>query len=161
MNKQTLKLSVKIGSLLKSKHLKLVTAESCTGGLIAAAITDVAGSSSYFEHGFISYSNESKQKMLGVKDATIKKYGAVSAEVTCEMAIGALRRSKAQVSIAVSGIAGPSGGSRKKPVGTVCFCFASKFSQPLNKEMKFKGSRGQVRLCATRFDLEQLVFYLM
>lgn len=101
----------------------LSTAESCTGGMIAAACTDLAGSSQWFERGFVSYSNEAKQEMLGVPHALIEQHGAVSETVAQAMVLGALKKSQAQVTLAVTGIAGPTGGSQAKPVGTVCFAW--------------------------------------
>ena len=101
----------------------LSTAESCTGGMIAAACTDLAGSSQWFERGFVSYSNEAKQEMLGVPHALIEQHGAVSEAVAQAMVLGALKKSLAQVALAVTGIAGPTGGSQAKPVGTVCFAW--------------------------------------
>lgn len=112
-------LAAQVGGLLKAHGLKLVTAESCTGGGVAQAITDVAGSSAWFERGFITYSDLSKQQMLGVSEATLSQHGAVSEAVVREMVAGALANSAAQVALAVSGIAGPDGGTPDKPVGTV------------------------------------------
>ncbi len=102
----------------------LATAESCTGGMVAARCTDLAGSSLWFERGFVTYSNEAKHEMLGVETALIKTHGAVSEEVARAMALGALRHSRAQVSVAITGVAGPGGGSADKPVGTVWFAWA-------------------------------------
>ena len=103
----------------------LATAESCTGGMVAARCTDLAGSSLWFERGFVTYSNEAKHEMLGVETALIKTHGAVSEEVARAMALGALRHSRAQVSVAITGVAGPGGGSADKPVGTVWFAWAA------------------------------------
>lgn len=160
MNKEIHELSIKVGKLLKNKNLKLVTAESCTGGLVTAAITAISGSSEYFERGFVVYSNEAKQEVLDVKKETLKKYGAVSAKAVEEMAIGALFHSKSQISIAITGIAGPIGGSKKKPTGMVYFCFASIFSSPSTKCKVFSGGREIVRTKATKFALEELIGYL-
>jgi nicotinamide-nucleotide amidase len=102
----------------------LATAESCTGGLVAASCTDLAGSSQWFERGMVTYSNEAKHELLGVDMALIEAHGAVSEEVAREMALGALRHSRAQVSVAITGVAGPTGGSASKPVGTVWFAWA-------------------------------------
>ncbi|MBT8421479.1 MAG: nicotinamide-nucleotide amidohydrolase family protein [Gammaproteobacteria bacterium] len=117
-------LATRVGKYLADQRLVLVTAESCTGGWIAQAITDVAGSSMWFDRGFVTYSNLSKQEMLGVGEAALQRYGAVSEAVAREMAMGALTHSAAQVGVAVSGIAGPGGGTADKPVGTVCFAWA-------------------------------------
>jgi nicotinamide-nucleotide amidase len=109
---------------LRARHLKLATAESCTGGLVAAAITDIAGSSDVFDRGFVTYSNEAKTEMLGVPSDLIAKHGAVSREVAEAMALGALAHSRADIAISVTGIAGPLGGSSEKPVGLVHFACA-------------------------------------
>ncbi|MBI4723518.1 MAG: CinA family protein [Rhodomicrobium sp.] len=113
----------------RSLGLKIVTAESCTGGLVAAALTSIAGSSDVFERGFVTYSNEAKAEMLGVDPALIRAHGAVSREVAIAMAACALRQSRAQLSVAVTGIAGPGGGSPEKPVGLVHFAAARALSQ--------------------------------
>ena len=115
-----------VGQALQAQQKKLVTAESCTGGWIAQALTDVPGSSLWFDRGFVTYSNAAKIQMLAVKPETLERYGAVSAETVIEMALGALRHSDADVAIAVTGIAGPSGGSEQKPVGTVFIAWATK-----------------------------------
>jgi nicotinamide-nucleotide amidase len=117
-------LAAQLASLLQAQGRMLATAESCTGGMISAACTDLAGSSNWFERGFVTYSNEAKTELLGVDAALIAKHGAVSEEVARAMASGAIGRSRAQVSVAVTGVAGPTGGSAAKPVGTVWFGFA-------------------------------------
>ena len=133
-----------LADLLLKNNLRLVTAESCTGGMISAACTDLAGSSNWFERGFVTYSNEAKTEMLGVDTALIEAHGAVSEPVARAMAFGAIRHSAAQVSIAVTGIAGPTGGSAAKPVGTVWFGFSVQGS--LHSEMmRFDGDRAAVR----------------
>ena len=137
-------LAKKLGQRLKSAHQKLATAESCTGGWVAQIVTSVAGSSDWFERGFVTYSNASKQEMLGVQEATLDKHGAVSEETAREMARGALRRSKGTVAVAITGVAGPSGGSREKPVGTVCFAWADK-KQLRSETRRFPGDRESVR----------------
>ena len=119
-------LAVEVGVALAQQHRMLATAESCTGGWIAQVITDIAGSSAWFERGFVTYSNAAKHDMLGVPEATIAMHGAVSEAVARAMAQGALAHSLAQVSVAVTGIAGPGGGSPSKPVGTVCFAWAGR-----------------------------------
>ena len=118
------KLAARVGKLLKTRKLMLVTAESCTGGWLGEAVTMVPGSSDWYERGFVTYTYSSKREMLGVKRRTLGKYGAVSEPAALEMALGALKSSHAQVAVAVSGTAGPSGGTRDKPVGTVCFAWA-------------------------------------
>jgi nicotinamide-nucleotide amidase len=137
-------LSGLLADLLQKNQLKLATAESCTGGMIAAACTDLAGSSNWFERGFVTYSNEAKTDSLGVDAAMIEAHGAVSEPVARAMAFGAVRHSLAQVSIAVTGVAGPSGGSAAKPVGTVWFGFS--VQGLLHSEMmRFEGDRAAVR----------------
>src|SRR4030067_3796017 len=118
-------LAAQVGGLLKAHGLKLATAESCTGGGVAHAVTDVAGSSAWFERGFITYSDLAKQQMLGVSEATLKQHGAVSEAVVREMVAGALANSAAQVALAVTGIAGPDGGTPDKPGGTGWFSWGS------------------------------------
>jgi nicotinamide-nucleotide amidase len=142
-------------SLLK-KGWKLATAESCTGGMIAAACTDVAGSSDWFERGFVTYSNEAKIEALGVDPALVAAHGAVSEVVARAMAFGAVRHSHAQVGVAVTGIAGPGGGSRQKPVGTVWFGF--QVDGRLSSETRlFPGDRRAVRDATVRYALNRLL----
>jgi nicotinamide-nucleotide amidase len=149
-------LSGLMADLLVNQQLKLVTAESCTGGLIAAACTDLAGSSNWFERGFVSYSNEAKSELLGVDAALIEAHGAVSEQVARAMAFGAVRHSQAQVSIAVTGVAGPSGGSAAKPVGTVWFGFCVQGT--LHSEMqRFDGDRAAVRQQTAQHALRRCV----
>ena len=128
---------------------KIVTAESCTGGLIAAAITSISGSSAMFERGFVTYSNDAKIDMLGVLPDSLNLFGAVSAEVAEEMATGALDYSCADIALAVTGIAGPTGGSDIKPVGHVCYGIATKDGTRFHATMNFKGDRNSVRHQAT------------
>jgi nicotinamide-nucleotide amidase len=137
-------LARKVGEKLKSSRAMLVTAESCTGGWVAQAVTSVAGSSDWFERGFVTYSNDSKQEMLGVRDETLARHGAVSEETAREMAQGALARSKATVALAVTGVAGPGGGSATKPVGMVCFAWAGKHAVK-SETRRFSGDRESVR----------------
>jgi nicotinamide-nucleotide amidase len=137
-------LAAKVGKRLKAARSMLVTAESCTGGWVSQAATGVAGSSAWFERGFVTYSNAAKQEMLGVRKSTLKKHGAVSEETAREMAKGALKKSRGRIAVAVTGIAGPTGGSDAKPVGTVCFSWATRRLQ--RSEMRrFKGNRESVR----------------
>nr|WP_229676188.1 CinA family protein [Polaromonas eurypsychrophila] len=141
--------------MLKKDWL-LATAESCTGGLISAACTDLAGSSAWFERGFVTYSNEAKRELLGVDAAVITAHGAVSEEVVRAMVQGAIMHSKAQVAVAVTGVAGPTGGSRTKPVGTVWFGFM--VDGRLSSEVKhFGGDRAAVRLATVQHALQRLV----
>ena len=123
----------------------LVTAESCTGGWVAQAVTSVAGSSAWFERGFVTYSNAAKHEVLGVAKQTLKKFGAVSEETAREMAAGALRRSRGTIALAVTGVAGPAGGSKAKPVGMVCFAWARKGRAPRSETRRFRGGREAVR----------------
>lgn len=133
-----------LAAVLQDNGWMLATAESCTGGMIAAACTELAGSSNWFERGFVTYSNEAKTEMLGVDAALIEAHGAVSEVVARAMAFGAVRHSRARVSVAVTGIAGPSGGSKEKPVGTVWFGFM--VDGLLSSETKrFDGDRAAVR----------------
>lgn len=150
-------LAEQAGQLLKTHRFMLTTAESCTGGQIAEAITQIAGSSQWFERGFVTYSNTAKQEMLGVKKTTLEKAGAVSAETVIEMAEGALQHSHAQVSIAVTGIAGPGGGSKDKPVGTVWLAWALP-DKPIQTIIKhFNGDRQTIRTQTTIFALQRLI----
>ncbi|HCI13156.1 MAG: damage-inducible protein CinA [Gallionellales bacterium GWA2_60_142] len=150
-------LAAQIGGLLKSHGLMLATAESCTGGGVAQVITDVAGSSAWFERGFVTYSNLSKQQMLGVSEDTLQRHGAVSEAVVREMAAGALRHSGAQVALAVSGIAGPDGGTPDKPVGTVWFAWALRDGPVVSRMRRLGGNRAEVRVKAVRIALQGVV----
>jgi nicotinamide-nucleotide amidase len=134
-----------VGEALMARDLMLSTAESCTGGWVAQAITDVAGSSQWFERGFVSYSNLAKQEMLGVQSETLEKVGAVSELCVREMVLGALNHSQAQVALAISGIAGPGGGSAQKPVGLVWFAWALKGQEVNTEQAQFSGERQQIR----------------
>ena len=144
--------------LLKHSHL-LATAESCSGGMIAAACTDLAGSSQWFERGFVTYSNAAKVEMLGVPAALIEQEGAVSEAVARAMADGALAHSQAHVSLAVTGVAGPTGGSEAKPVGTVWFAWC--VGGETHSEMQhFAGDRAAVRVATVRYALKRLLSLL-
>lgn len=134
----------------------LATAESCTGGMIAAACTDLAGSSNWFERGFVTYSNAAKTDLLGVDAGLIARHGAVSEVVARAMAFGAVRHSQAQVSVAVTGVAGPAGGSPEKPVGTVWFGFQVD-GQLASETRRFEGDRATVRALTVRHALQRLV----
>ena len=137
----------------------MVTAESCTGGMIAAACTDLAGSSAWFERGFITYSNAAKTELLGVDAALIAEHGAVSEQVARAMAQGAILRSNAQVAVAVTGIAGPSGGSKDKPVGTVWFGW-SVAGEVTSECRVFAGDRAAVRAATVDYALQNLLVLL-
>ncbi len=131
---------------LQSAGLLLATAESCTGGWAAQVLTCVAGSSAWFERGFVTYSNAAKREMLGVQEETLRACGAVSEETAREMAAGALARSHAGIALAITGVAGPTGGSAAKPVGTVCFAWALRSGDALRSETRrFHGDRDSVR----------------
>jgi len=132
--------------LFREHGRKLATAESCTGGLVAAALTEIAGSSDVLDRGFVTYSNEAKQAMLGVPAATLKRYGAVSAETAAAMAKGALKHSLADIAVAITGIAGPGGGSKAKPVGLVYFAAARRGGRQIAYSRRYgKIGRAQVR----------------
>ena len=135
----------------------LVTAESCTGGWVAKRVTDVSGSSGWFDRGFVVYSNEAKQDLLGVREQTLERYGAVSEQTVREMAEGALSHSRAQISVAVSGIAGPEGGTADKPVGTVWFAWGRTGRPTRTQKRYFAGEREQVRRLAMVFALEGVI----
>jgi len=137
-------LAVQIGVALSERSLMLATAESCTGGLVSAAITDISGSSGWFERGFVTYSNEAKSTMIGVPAKLIRDHGAVSEEVAHAMAEGALLNSRAQVSLSITGVAGPGGGTAEKPVGMVCFGWSNRITT-LTATQRFRGDRGQIR----------------
>jgi PncC family amidohydrolase len=138
------KLLNQIAKILIKKKLSLSVCESCTGGMLGTLITGEPGSSKYFCGGVIAYSDEVKQRVVGVRRATLRKYGAVSAEVAREMAQGVLERLKADISISITGIAGPTGGTKKKPVGLVYLCVATRQHVSVENRV-FKGSRNQIR----------------
>jgi nicotinamide-nucleotide amidase len=145
MNDTIRSLASQLGRKLIERNLMVTAAESCTGGLVAAAMTDIAGSSAWFERGFVTYSNHAKVEMLGVAPDLIEAHGAVSEEVARAMAEGALLESRAQLAVSITGIAGPGGGTRDKPVGTVCFAWVA-MDLPVHSEtMHFIGDRAQVR----------------
>jgi len=131
--------------LCRVRGLRVATAESCTGGLVAGALTEIAGSSDVVERGFVVYSNAAKESMLGVPPSTLKRYGAVSAQTAIAMAAGALKNSEADITVSITGIAGPGGGSRQKPVGLVHFAAASRDGRSLH-ERKLYGKIGRRRV---------------
>lgn len=145
MDKELTALAQRTGDLLVARGLMLTTAESCTGGWVAQTATSVSGCSHWFERGFVTYSNAAKREMLGVREATLKDYGAVSEEVVREMADGAVARSHAQLSVAISGIAGPGGGTLEKPVGTVCLAWGGIDLVTRARTEHFQGDRESVR----------------
>lgn len=146
-----------IAAQLLQKKQMLATAESCTGGWIAQQLTAVAGSSEWFDCGFVTYSNDSKQQMLGVSENSLIKYGAVSSNVVAEMAEGVLNHSQATMSVATSGIAGPGGGSDDKPVGTVWFAWAQKGELTRSEKKCFSGDRESVRKQAVKYALQGIL----
>lgn len=152
----SLQLATELGQLLLRKKWTITTAESCTGGGIGYWLTAVAGSSAYVDRGFITYSNKAKQQLLGVRSATLLQFGAVSEDTVREMAEGAAKAANANLAIAVSGIAGPDGGSVYKPVGTVCFGFFLN-GQLASQRLVFTGDRQQVRQQAIDYALKQSI----
>src|SRR5437763_8289728 len=152
-------LTAKAGEVLaacSAAHLKLATAESCTGGMIVAALTDIAGSSDVVERSFVTYSNEAKTELLGVPAALIAAHGAVSAEVAAAMAVGALARAPVDLAVSVTGIAGPGGATPTKPVGLVLFGLARRDGTCLTERRVFPGDRNAIRRAASRRALELL-----
>jgi nicotinamide-nucleotide amidase len=143
--------------LLEARGLKVATAESCTGGLVSAAITDVAGSSGWFDRGFVTYSNDAKVGQLGVRAETIRAHGAVSEATAREMAVGALANSAADLAVAITGVAGPSGGTPEKPIGMVCLAWALRGGAVDAVTVHFEGNRRAVRRAAAAAALEGLV----
>ncbi|MDP3706085.1 MAG: CinA family protein [Legionellaceae bacterium] len=138
-------LAIELGKCLLKRHARCAVAESCTGGSLAAAITDGPGSSQWFDRGFITYSNEAKQQMLGVSSDTLTRFGAVSEETVRAMAEGALQASDAQYTVAISGVAGPDGGSDEKPVGTVWIAWTSHAKATNAQRYLFQGDRTAIR----------------
>jgi nicotinamide-nucleotide amidase len=146
-----------LGVRLLERKALCATAESCTGGLVAGAITEIAGSSSWFDRGFVTYSNEAKMDLLGVPEATLARYGAVSEATARAMAEGALARSRAVLAVAVTGVAGPGGGSAEKPVGMVCFAWGKSGAATTATTHHFPGDRRAVREASVRVALEGLI----
>ncbi len=150
-------LAERVAQRLKATGGMIVTAESCTGGWVAQELTAIAGSSAWFERGFVTYSNEAKQEMLGVRAATLEQHGAVSEETAREMAQGALERSRGSVALAITGIAGPAGGTAAKPVGTVCFAWATKAGPARAETKRFSGEREAVRRQSVEHSLARVL----
>jgi nicotinamide-nucleotide amidase len=160
MDTELFELAEQVGHILKVRRKTIVTAESCTGGGIAQAITEVPGSSVWFDRGFVTYSNAAKVQMLGVNPHTLEHYGAVSAETAAEMAAGALARSDAGVAVAVTGIAGPDGETPDKPIGTVFIAWVHKNGEAKTVKKKFAGNRRQIREQTVKSALEGIwLFY--
>jgi len=149
-----------LGRALLARGWRVATAESCTGGLVAGAITSIAGSSDWFERGFVTYSNEAKHEMLGVPCALIEAHGAVSDAVARAMAEGTLANSTAQCAVSVTGVAGPGGGTPAKPVGMVCFGWAAIDGRPEVATRRFSGDREAVRAAAVEVALAGLIDFL-
>ena len=154
MDNELFELAQQLGLFLKSKGKKIATAESCTGGWIAQTMTEVSGSSAWFDRGFVTYSNAAKVQMLGVSPETLALYGAVSAQTATEMVVGALAHSDADYAIAVTGIAGPDGGSVEKPVGTVFIAWAYKNRDVKVLQQQLTGDRHQIRRQTVKLALE-------
>ena len=146
-----------MGRIYKKRKLVIATAESCTAGGVSAAITRIAGSAKWFDRGFVTYTNTAKKQMLGVKQRTLRMRGAVSEQVAHEMVKGALDNSDADVAVAVTGIAGPGGGSRTKPVGMVWFAWAARGQKPQARVLRFKGDRVEVRRQTVATALQGLI----
>jgi len=146
-----------LGNALIKHNLRIVLAESCTGGLVCQQLTNIPGSSVWFDRGFITYSNESKMELLKVNKTTLSKFGAVSKEIASEMALGALDASHADIALSITGIAGPSGGSIDKPVGTVFFAIAYQNKVVFNASKIFPGSRENIRESSCLFALNQVL----
>jgi nicotinamide-nucleotide amidase len=153
----TTELARRLGARCERRGVMVATAESCTGGGVAQAITRIAGSSAWFERGFVTYTNPAKEEMLGVSRATLDARGAVSEEVACEMAAGALVHSRADVSVAITGIAGPGGGSAMKPVGLVWFAWAHRGGPVQARRFVFTGDRAAVREQSVAVALQGLI----
>jgi len=157
MERKLERLAYELGRRLQTQGVTLATAESCTGGWIAKVVTDIPGSSGWLERGFVTYSNDAKREMLGVSPATLEQEGAVSEAVVREMALGALEHSRAQLAVAVSGIAGPGGGSAEKPLGTVWLAWAVIGREPVTRRERFDGDREAVRRQTVQRALEGLI----
>lgn len=156
-DEQLQQLSHRIGEQLKRRQATVTAAESCTGGWIAKVFTDISGSSAWFERGFVTYSNEAKQQMVGVQDTTLQQHGAVSEQTVREMATGAAKAATAEYAIAVSGIAGPEGGTPDKPVGTVWFAIVGPEGRVLAQRQIFAGDRDVVRRQSVAWALQTLL----
>ena len=160
MDAELYALSGRVGDALKARKLMMAAAESCTGGWIGQAVTMVPGSSKWFDRGFVTYTNEAKQDMLGVSAETLKEFGAVSEQTVREMVAGALTRSRAKIAVAVTGIAGPDGGSPAKPVGTVLLAWGKKGGSIKAQAIRFQGDRDAVRRQTVIAALEGLLALL-
>jgi len=150
-------LAAELGRTLAAKGQFAATAESCTGGLVAGAITAIAGSSGWFDRGFVTYTNAAKTEMLGVDAAALERNGAVSEATAIAMAEGALRASRADIAVAVTGIAGPAGGTATKPVGTVCFAWARRGGRTTASTHHFSGDRDTIRKASVIVAIQGLI----
>ncbi|HKO87313.1 MAG TPA: nicotinamide-nucleotide amidohydrolase family protein [Burkholderiales bacterium] len=150
-------LAVQVAQAFTVRRWKLTTVESCTGGWVAQALTAISGSSAWFDRGLVTYSNEAKQDLVGVKTQTLADFGAVSEETAREMAAGALSRSRAQAALSITGIAGPTGGTPDKPVGMVCFAWAIQEGAAESRTQHFKGDRESIRRQAVIAALQGLL----
>jgi len=148
---------LELGNALTKKKFRIALAESCTGGLVCQHLTNIPGSSFWFDRGFVTYSNESKMELLKVSQTSLTKFGAVSKEIASEMALGALNASHADIALSITGIAGPSGGSIEKPVGTVFFAIAYQNKVVFNVSKIFPGSRENIRESSCLFGLNQVL----
>lgn len=157
MDTELADLSFRVGEYLCHRGWVLATAESCTGGWVAEVVTAIPGSSAWFDRGWVTYSNRAKKELLGVPAATLERHGAVSEETARAMVTGALARSAAQVALAVTGIAGPGGGTQEKPIGTVCFGWMSPGGEARSATARFAGDREQVRRQSVLFVLQGLL----
>lgn len=154
---ELLKLAAALGVALKGENHLLALAESCTGGWASQCVTAMAGSSAWFDRGFVTYSNAAKMQMLGVSQSTLETYGAVSTETAREMASGALQNSQADIAAAITGIAGPGGGTAAKPVGTICFAWATRSGIVRSAKEHFSGDREQIRRQSVKIALQGLL----
>ena len=156
-SKDVINLTQALGEKFLKQNIILTTVESCTGGLLAAQLTNIPGSSTWFDRGFITYSNQSKVDCVKVKKVTIDRYGAVSQQTANEMALGAINNSQGNLGLSITGIAGPSGGSKMKPVGTIFFSIAKKQNVIFEHQAFFDGNRVNIREKALLFALNQLL----
>ncbi len=150
-------IAIELGQTLAAVGMSLVTAESCTGGLVAKLVTDIPGSSQWFDRAFVTYTNLAKREMLGVTEKSLADHGAVSEEVVLQMATGALAASRAQIAVAISGVAGPDGGSREKPVGTVWFAWAYGNESPVADRQIYSGDRQSIRQQAAEHAMRRVI----
>lgn len=157
MDSELQQLASAVGQSLRARKLLVATAESCTGGWVAQTITAIAGSSEWFERGFVTYSNAAKEELLGVRPETLREFGAVSEQTAREMVLGALERSRAQVALAITGIAGPAGGSPEKPVGTVCFAWCLSREPAVIATRCLAGDREAIRRQSVVVALSELL----